>query len=107
MKALAWVGLAAPILYFSACSYLSVGTSSAYKSIKLGDSEDAVINLLGKPSVIERPDTIFSRYASTPCEEPCRKRLWFENRLSFDTQAWSVELDENAQVIKKSRWTSP
>lgn len=50
---------------------------------------------------------LFARYASQPCGGDCAERLWFENRLSLDTEAWSVELDKSGRVIKKSRWISP
>lgn len=91
-----------------ACSYKSHARNSAFDAVQIGDTEASVINRFGtQPSVRERPDVSFSRYASQPCGGDCAERLWFENRLSIDTEAWSVELDKRSRVIKKSRWVSP
>lgn len=91
-----------------ACSYESRDRNSAFDAVQVGDTETSVIARFGtQPSVRERPGALFSRYASQPCGGKCAERLWFENRLSFDTEAWSVELDKDGRVIKKSRWVSP
>lgn len=91
-----------------ACSYKSHVRNSAFDAVQVDDTEASVIARFGtQPSVREKPDALFSRYASQPCGGACAERLWFENRLSFDTEAWSVELDKNSRVIKKSRWVSP
>lgn len=93
---------------FGACSYKSRMRNSAFEAVRLGDTEAAVIASFGaEPSVREKPRALFSRYASQPCGGECAERLWFENRISFDTEAWSVELDKNRRVIKKTRWVSP
>ncbi len=107
VKAIIWFCIAIPILYFAACSYVSASKSKAYESINIGDSEEDVVRILGRPSVREKPDAQFTRYSSNPCRGECRQRLWFENRLSFDTEAWSIELDSSKRVIYKARWHSP
>jgi hypothetical protein len=95
-------------LTIGACSYQSHVRNSAFDDVQVGDMEATVIARFGaQPSVRERPGTLFSRYASQPCGGDCARRLWFENRLSLDTEAWSVELDTNARVVRKSRWVSP
>ncbi|WP_228893676.1 hypothetical protein [Pseudoduganella aquatica] len=91
-----------------ACSYKSRVRNSAFDAVQVGDTEASVIARFGtQPSVREKPGALFARYASQPCGGECAERLWFENRLSLDTEAWSVELDKNSHVIKKSRWVSP
>lgn len=91
-----------------ACSYKSHVRNSAFAAVQIGDTEATVIARFGtQPSIREKPGTLFARYASQPCSGYCAERLWFENRLSIDTEAWSVELDNKGQVIKKSRWVSP
>ncbi len=95
------------VLYFSACTGISVRIADGYESVELGDTEEEVIRALGEPSVRESPGDMFLRYASHPCQEPCAERLWFENRLSLDIQAWSIELDEHRRVLDKAQWTSP
>lgn len=93
--------------YIGVCSYNSHVRNAAFDAVQVGDTEVAVLALFGaRPSVRERPGALFSRYASQPCLD-CAERIWFENRLSFDTEAWSVELDRNRRVIRKSRWVSP
>lgn len=90
------------------CSYKSYVRNSAFDAVQVGDTEASVVARFGtQPSVREKPGALFSRYASQPCGGECTERLWFENRLSLDTEAWSVELDKNHRVIKKSRWLSP
>lgn len=91
-----------------ACSYKSHARNSAFDAVQIGDAEASVIDRFGtQPSVREKPGMLFARYASQPCGGDCAERLWFENRLSLDTEAWSVELDKSGRVIKKSRWISP
>jgi hypothetical protein len=91
-----------------ACSYMSHVWNVAFDVVQVGDTEAAVIAGFGtQPSVREVPGKLFSRYATQPCGGDCAQRLWFENRLSLDTEAWSVELDKTHRVIKKSRWISP
>lgn len=91
-----------------ACSYKSHIRHSAFQAVKIGDTEAVVISHFGTPPAVrETSDALFSRYASRPCSGECKERLWFENRLSLDTEAWSVELDKNNRVIKKSRWNLP
>lgn len=97
----------AVIAGIGACSYKSHLGNSAFEAVQPGDTEASVISRFGMPpSVREKPDALFSRYASQPCRGDCAERLWFENRFSLDTEAWSVELDQNRRVIKKSRWVS-
>lgn len=95
------------VLYVGACSYVSHKRSGAFETIKTGDAEGDVIALFGSPSVREKKDALFSRYATEPCTGDCVERLWFENRMTLDTEAWSVELDSSRTVIKKTHWASP
>jgi hypothetical protein len=90
------------------CTFVSHSRNGAFEAVQIGDSERRILDLFGvQPSVREKPSALFSRYASAPCEAPCVERLWFENRLSLDIEAWSVELDKDGRVIKKSHWVSP
>ena len=92
----------------STCVLRSNARDRAFDQLRLGDSEEHTIALFGvAPSVRERPEKLFGRYASTPCSGGCAERIWFENRLSLDTEAWSVEFDRSGHVIRKNRWSSP
>jgi hypothetical protein len=106
-KTLIWMLLLIPVLYVATCSSISENKSVAFERIQIGDTKEDVINSLGKPSKIEQSGILFSRYATQQCQSPCSERLWFENRLIIDIEAWSVELDKNNKVIKKSHWLSP
>lgn len=99
--------LIVPAVYLVACSGLSASKSRAFDSIKPGDSRTTVVEALGDPDVRELPEKRFARYASKPCSGACKERLWFENSLSLDIEAWSVELDETGHVIRKAHWHSP
>lgn len=107
-KILLWGILLVPALYLSTCSYISHHRSTGFELVRTGDTEDLVIDKLGNPSVRERSGAKpFLRYASYGCVAPCAERLWFENRLSLDAEAWSVDLDANRRVIDKAKWISP
>jgi hypothetical protein len=106
MKRIGWLFLGIVPAYIVACAGTSASGSHAFNSIQLGDSRQAVAAVFGVPSVVELPGQPFMRYASTPCVG-CKERLWFENRLSLDIEAWSIELNFEDRVMKKSAWQSP
>lgn len=106
-KVLTWLLLLSPALYAATCSYISENKSAAFDLIKVGDTREMVIDKLGKPSHIEQPGILFSRYAIHQCNNPCVERLWFENPLVIGIEAWSVEIDKNDKVINNSHWVSP
>ena len=106
-KVLLWLLLISPVLYVTSCMFVSGQRTTAFDAINVGDTRDIVIGRFGLPSHVERPGVMFTRYASHQCQSLCDERLWFENRLSLDTEAWSVELDKGGRVIKKSHWASP
>jgi hypothetical protein len=93
--------------YPLSCSLVSKRNSRAFESVSLGDDRHAVVQALGTPNASEPPEKLFTRYASRPCGVNCKERLWFENRLSFGTEAWSVELGEDGKVVHKAHWHSP
>lgn len=107
-KILLWGVLLLSILYVSTCSYVSHRKTTGFEAINVGDAEGEVVRLLGKPSVREKAgDRPFGRYSSYACVAPCSERLWYENPLAFVGEAWSIELDTDQRVIRKSRWMSP
>jgi hypothetical protein len=93
--------------YGATAAYIKVKRQEAFDAVKIGDTADAVIEKFGDPSVREGPDTKFSRYASSACTPPCVERLWFENRLLFDMEAWSVSIGSDGKVVEKRHWVSP
>lgn len=96
------------VAYVGACTYASDAMNEAFDLIRIGDTEAIVIaRFRTAPSVREKSDAIFLRYATSPCTRPCVERLWYENRLSLDVEAWSVELDQYGRVIRKVHWISP
>ena len=106
-KVVLWAALVIPVMYISTCTLVAENKGRAFNLIKIGDTQSDVIRLLGNPSVREKSGTLFSRYASQGCQSPCVERLWFENRLALDLEAWSIELAEGDRVIKKTHWVSP
>lgn len=96
------------VIYVGACSVVTNSRSGAFDAVKTGDTESVVISRFGtEPKVREQQGRLFARYATRPCSDPCVQRLWFENRLAFDTEAWSVEMDRNERVVEKAHWVSP
>lgn len=109
MPRLAWLlVIAVPVAYLGACSLISREKDRKFETISIGTTRDQVIAALGTPSVTEdRGHAGPGKYGARPCNEPCAQRLWFTNSLSFDLEAWSVELGADQQVIRKSHWVSP
>jgi hypothetical protein len=96
------------VAYIGGCTLISSSRNKAFEAVQIGDTEANVVARFGaSPSVREKPGTLFARYVSQPCMGSCVERLWFENRLTFDAEAWSVELDQSARVVHKSHWVSP
>ena len=93
--------------YLSTCAYISTKRQATFDSVNVGDTEDSVVLRLGPPSVREVQERLFSRYASSKCQSPCVERLWFENRLALDIEAWSVSLGSDRRVLEKYHWVSP
>lgn len=97
-----------PALYVSTCSVISSRLGRGFESVTTGQTEQQVVDAMGQPSVREKSGgPPFRRYTAYACEAPCAERLWFENRLGMDLDAWSVELSADGRVVKKSRWVSP
>lgn len=104
----AWAVVLVPLFYISSCSVISNLKTRNFDQIEVGNSQQKVLELMGKPSVQEASSGApFLRYADHACQAPCAERYWFENRMSFDLQAWSVEFDSEGKVVRKARWTSP
>lgn len=96
-----------PILYFSSCVAISKIKMRSFEEVKIGDSESAVIDKLGTPGFRSADERAYTRYESSGCNDPCKERLWYENKLSLDIEAWSVDLDNDKRVIHKAHFTSP
>jgi hypothetical protein len=95
------------ISYVTTCLYVRAMRQSSFNSVEIGDKAESVIAQFGNPSVRETPDKPFLRYASTRCQIPCVERLWFQNRLALDIEAWSVSLGSDGRVVEKYHWVSP
>ena len=93
--------------YIATCAYIRIERQTAFELVKIGDTEDSVIAHFGNPSVRESANELFSRYGSSRCQSPCAERLWFENRLALDIEAWSVSLGKDGRVVEKYHWVSP
>lgn len=96
------------VLSISACTLTSHVRNEAFDKVEVGQTRAEVLRMFGSdPSFAEQAGVGFPRYAAQPCHDRCVERIWFENRLSMDMEAWSFELDGNGRVIDKTRWTSP
>ena len=94
--------------YIAACSYIHYDGKSAFKNVKIGDTEATVIRLFGSPSVRHKQGISYPLYASRPCEGNCVERLWFENKMAGPgIEAWTVELDSTGRVIDKGYYLFP
>ena len=108
MGAITVIAIVVLAAYIWDCSLISSSRNKAFEAIKIGDTEGSVIAQFGvSPSVREKAGSLFARYASQPCMGSCVERLWYENRLTLDAEAWSIELDRSARVVHKAHWVSP
>lgn len=107
MKILILIFILVPVFYLGTCSVVAYRIDSKFKSIEVGNTQADVLRTMGPPSYSEKPDNLYRRFAASPCAGDCLLRLWYENRLDIDTEAWSIEFDSNGVVIKKTHWVSP
>lgn len=97
-----------PLFYVSSCSYISHSRQVAFDAVVVGESKNSVAEKFGSSFVVEKAgEPPFSRYASRPCTAPCVERWWLENRMAFDTEAWSIEFGRDGHVMRKVEWSSP
>ena len=94
------------VLAIGGCTLRSHFLTKRLAEIRLGDTEELVLSKLGEPGLKELPGAPYSRYASTPCSNPCAERLWWDGHF-MDIEAWSVSLDSNRKVIDTAHWVSP
>jgi len=87
--------------------YVKTQRQEEFDSIKIGDTSASVEDTIGSPDAIKDQGVPFRRYADTPCESPCVKRLWYENRLLLDIEAWSIDMGQDGKVVDKHHWVSP
>lgn len=98
-----------PLAYLGDCTVRSDWIERRFNNVALGNSKQQVLNIMvDVPSVVEKSGTLyFRKYGGTSCDSPCAERLWFENSLNYDLEAWSIELDANGKVINKHHWVLP
>lgn len=96
-----------PTLYVGGCSLKTARLQNRYDMISVGDSIDRVEKIFGPADVKETGQKPFLRYSSNACLDACSIRLWYENRMTLDIEAWSFDIDRNGRVIGKYNWVSP
>ena len=78
-----------------------------FGDVNVGDSYETVLQKMGTPPKIDAQGETLVRYTPHPCLAPCVKRLWYENRLMLDLEAWSISIDTSGKVVDKYEWMSP
>lgn len=100
--------VASPLMYVASCSCLSHSRGAAFDAVADGDTKHTVVSKIGLTYRVEMADgEPFLRYASKVCTAPCVERWWIENRMAFDTEAWSIEFGSDGRVLRKVEWSSP
>ena len=94
-------------VYVTSCSIIGSSRDKAFDSINIGDTRTQVIEKFAAPYFSEPESQKYLRYTGVKCQSPCVVKLWFENRMSLDMEAWSVEFNGLGNVIKKTRLQSP
>ena len=107
-KAMALLITAFVVLYVGSCTYKSEVGQRNFKGVRVGDSLDRVLQVMGEPEVTQaRGEDAPRGYGGTRCEESCKKRFWYLNRMSLMGEAWSFEIDEKGRVHGAAYWISP
>jgi vancomycin permeability regulator SanA len=110
-RTLKWIAFPVALiaaLFVASCAVVSHTRNAAFEQVEMGATEAQVVAIFGTaPTVREKPNKVFSRYASSACAPPCAERVWYENPFSLDIEAWSFELDHNGRVVHKAHWVSP
>ena len=97
-----------PVAYFTSCTVISSQQARAFAKVHVGDTEQQVIGVMGKPADRETSNgPRLIKYGAPACTAPCAQRLWYPNRISLDGEAWSVELGATGTVTAASHLTSP
>ncbi len=92
---------------FVSCSYISDKRNSAFDAVKTGDTRGKVISAFDAKFVSKAAGNAYSKYDISGCQSPCVERLWFENIMSMDIVAWSIDLDKDGHVVDKGKGKSP
>ena len=96
------------VLYVGSCTYNSEVGQRNFKGIRVGDSLDDVLQVMGEPAVTQvRGEDAPRGYDGTHCEASCSERIWYLNRMSLMGEAWSFEIDEKGRVHSAAYWISP
>lgn len=97
-----------PLLYFTSCGVVSSQKAKAFDQLQIGDTEQQVIGIMGKPEDRETSEgSRLAKYGVAACAAPCAQRLWYPNGMSLAGEAWMVELDASGHVIHTAHVTSP
>ena len=99
--------IAVPITYLSSCSYITWAREEGYRQVETGNAEAEVIKNLGEPSRRTIAGEVFLRYEGTGCSAPCAVRMWYENRMEFDIEVWTIDLDSSGSVLGKYKFVLP
>lgn len=103
------ISLAAALVICSvvaACSHRVSRIEDAFAAVTPGETINQVVNRLGSPDMRETTH-LFTRYASVPCVDPCKLRLWWEHPILKGFEAWSVEINSKGTVTHKAHFVSP
>lgn len=97
-----------PMLYGGACSAISHHREHGFAQVKIGDTKQQVIAIMGEPADHETAGgTRLAKYGVAECKAPCSERLWYTNKLSLAGEAWDVELDSSGRVMHAAHIVSP
>jgi hypothetical protein len=93
--------------YAAAAIYVKTQRQEGFDHVKIGDAYATVEDAIGPPDAVKDQGTPFPRYETSGCAQPCVKRFWYENRLLFDVEAWSIDIGRDGNVTDKYHWVSP
>ncbi|MBB3228104.1 hypothetical protein FHW69_002739 [Luteibacter sp. Sphag1AF] len=97
-----------PALYFTSCSLISGQRARAFEQVHVGDTEQQVIDVMGKPADRETAGgPRQTKYGVAACTAPCMQRLWYPNSISLAGEAWSVDIGSDGHVVNDDHITSP
>ena len=94
------------VLSIPTCMLVSSQKEKIFDSIKVGDTKESVISVLGNPTEIQMTKPASDQYASD-CQGECTERLRYYFSLCLGLNEWHVDIDKNGKVIQKAHLVSP
>lgn len=111
-RKLAWLFSVVLLLLFTSVGYgfwLGQIRENRYEQVMKNDSEQRVVELLGKPAKITGPpeNIAWGDADMRSNKGECVREFWYSPPLTICGEAWAIGFDQQGKVVSKYHVTSP